>query len=156
MNSYEANLVSVVSVSAPYEVRPPHADNRQHQKIMVNYHGNHEGLTKELTVSSMVFPLEKIEIGGSYMAICNKSGYAEFFLDTATFHRREAFVGEFFPAIKHAIFELDWALSTCQAENDRKLIRSTMDSLFYTLVALGRESDLPSDESFFDDRDLPF
>ena len=150
MHSFEADRVSVVSMSAPYEVRPPHADNRMHQKIVVAFHGELEGMTKELTISSEVYPLDRIEVGESYMVICNKKGYAEYFLDTATFHRREAFVGEFYPALKNAIIELEWALSTCHTKNDRKLIKNTIDSLLYTLIALGRESDLPSDDSFFD------
>lgn len=154
MYSYEANHISVISLSAPYEVKTGHAANKMHQKITVTFHDDHEGLTKELTVSNEVYPLEKIKVGGNYMVICTKSGYAKFFMDNVDFLRREAFVGELYPALKNAITKLEWAFSNCNPKSDRKLIRSTIDSLFYTLIALGRESDLPADTSFF--RTLPF
>ncbi|MBP3209232.1 MAG: hypothetical protein J6M64_04865 [Oscillospiraceae bacterium] len=155
MFSYETNTITVIGLSAPYEIKCASGVDKTAQKIRVVYHGrSQKGLPKKLTIKNDVYPLDNIKLGAWYKMICDSNGIVLFFLDIPTYHQREAFVGEYFPMITKTILSLESAFQFCGDKNDRKLLKATMNDLFYTLIALGRESVLPQDDVFF--TQLPF
>ena len=155
MFSYETNTITVIGLSAPYEIKCASGVDKTAQKIRVVYHGrSQKGLPKKLTITNDVYPLDNIKLGAWYKMICASNGIIQFFLDIPTYHQREAFVGEYFPMITKTILSLESAFQFCGDKNDRKLLKATMNDLFYTLIALGRESVLPQDDVFF--TQLPF
>lgn len=155
MFSYETNTVTVVGLSAPYEIKCTSGRNKTAQKIRVVYQGrSQKGLPKKLTITNDVYPLDNIELGAWYKMICDSNGNVQFFLDVPTYHQRETFVGEYYPMITKTILTIESAFQFCGDKNDRKLLKATMNDLFYTLVVLGRNSVLPEDDDFFSQ--LPF
>ena len=149
MNSNDVKRINVLSMSAPYEVTLPNADTKMQQIISVVYRGEHEGETKELIISNSIYPLDKIEVGNCYMVISDEKGIVQFFEDAPTYYHREAFALWYYPILTKTISQLQYALDTCNSEKDRKLIKDSMDSIFYTMIALGRKSDLEADDAFF-------
>lgn len=155
MNANDVKRVNVLSMSEPYEITLPNGVTQKQQKIVVVFREEHEGETKELTISNSVYPLDKIEDGKCYMVISNEKDNVQFFEDAPTYYRREAFVLWHYPILTKTISQLQYALDTCNSEKDRKLIRDSMNSIFYTMIALGRTSDLEADDAFFSSC-LPF
>ena len=155
MVSYETSDVKVVGLSDPYEIKCASGVDKTSQRINVVYQGKpQKGLPKKLTITNDVFPLDKIELGDWYKMICDNNGNVQFFLDIPTYHQREAFVGEYFPVITKTILTVESAFQFCGDKNDRKLLKATINDLFYTLIVLGRKSILPEDDDFYSQ--LPF
>ena len=155
MNCCEAKCITIESVLPQNAVIPSDKDGQIVLRIKVAYNDTEQkGLPKELIISDSVYPLNKIIVGGHYKAICDRKGNILFLSDIAVYHHREAFISEYYPMITKTIHTLQFALQFCGADNDRDLVRETITDLFYTLIMLGRESELPFDDEFF--MELPF
>lgn len=155
---YEAAQVTITSKSEPYEAGSGNKHGKTLMKVRVIYNEEEQrGLPKNLILKDSVFSLTKVQVGAVYMMKCNnKNGMIEFFEDIDTFQHRSDFVNHGYPAITGAIRILERMAhsSRCITREDYYLIRETVKGLYFSLIALGRQSDLSSDESFYGE--LPF
>ena len=152
MNCNDTRKITVVRMDDP--------DVDQHgvlfRVIEVDYAGSEESkLPRKLTVSGELYNVDRIDVGACYEMICDENGQIKYFIEESAYQQRAEFIDIYFPMIRKAIITLCSAFQFCKEAGDYKVWMDAIDNLFFLLIIIGRDSDLPDDGDFFSNY-LPF